>query len=126
MCWPRGIRGVGAHDSFFELGGHSLLATQAISRLRDRFGVELPVEALFEQPTVAGLAGKVESERAKRAEAAEAASIEAPMAPPLRIQPSRRRTQAAERALARLEAMSDDEVQELLRRKREAAGGGSE
>jgi amino acid adenylation domain-containing protein len=54
------VEHIGVNDNFFLLGGNSLLGTQVISRLRDAFGVELSLRAVFNAPTVAGLSSEVE------------------------------------------------------------------
>lgn len=54
------MKTIGVYDNFFELGGHSLLATQVVSRMRKEFQVEITLVSLFESPTVAAMAEKIE------------------------------------------------------------------
>jgi acyl carrier protein len=56
-----GVDRVGIRDNFFDLGGHSLLITQIVSRIRDSLGIEVPMRAFFDAPTIEELARIVAS-----------------------------------------------------------------
>ncbi|ACB52421.1 peptide synthetase [Crocosphaera subtropica ATCC 51142] len=58
------IEEVGIYDNFFDLGGNSLLVTQVISKIRQTFQVELPIQKLFETPTIAELEVLIQENKA--------------------------------------------------------------
>jgi len=84
---------VGIHDNFFDLGGHSIMATQVVSRLQETFQVEVPVRALFDTPTIEGLAEWM-----------------------LRDPETRSRIESLAELLASLSRLSDEELEERLNR----------
>ena len=86
-----GVKHVGIYDNFFDLGGHSLKATQAISRVRSALHMDVPLRALFEAPTVAGLATIITETQMQHAGQNDLTGI-----------------------LSELEALSDEEAQRLL------------
>jgi acyl carrier protein len=92
---------VGIRDNFFELGGDSLLAMQLVSRLRDKFAVQLPLRDLFFEPTPEAVARAIEAARDSAADG------------PIRRSESIDHRNAAA-LLARLDTLSDTEAEELL------------
>jgi acyl carrier protein len=55
------IEPIGVRDNFFDLGGHSLMATQLVSRILNRFAVDLKLQVVFNEPTIEGLATLIDS-----------------------------------------------------------------
>ncbi len=72
-----GVPQVGVYDNFFALGGHSLLATRVISRAQQAFQIAIPLRAIFEAPTVAGLAAAVEEALIREIESLSEAELHA-------------------------------------------------
>jgi phthiocerol/phenolphthiocerol synthesis type-I polyketide synthase E len=94
-----GVEPIGVNDKFFELGGHSLLAIQLLARLREIFDLDIPVQRIFEAPTVAELARSIERDRR---EAPSGDDLTPPRAGDL------------EQMLSLVESLSDAEVEALL------------
>lgn len=60
---------IGIEENFFDLGGHSLLAAQIIHRINQTFQIDLPMRAIFDEPTIAGLALSIEEALIEKLEA---------------------------------------------------------
>jgi acyl carrier protein len=101
------VKEVGVDQNFFELGGHSLLVLQVMARIRREFDVELGVRTMFEEPTIAGLAGEVEKARALGMKA---------RTPVLQPRVREAGSPSRETLLAQLDTLSADDVQNLLKR----------
>ncbi|MBV9108331.1 MAG: amino acid adenylation domain-containing protein, partial [Gemmatimonadetes bacterium] len=85
------VDGVGRGDSFFGLGGHSLLAAKVVSRIRDELGAELPLREVFDAPTLAELASRVDAARARGAGVPDAPVVPVRRDRPLPLSPAQER-----------------------------------
>jgi acyl carrier protein len=78
-----GLGTVSISDDFFELGGHSLLATKLMARVRSELGLELPLRAFFEAPTLEAFAARVDQMGSKQGENAPPPVVRVPRDGPL-------------------------------------------
>jgi acyl carrier protein len=85
------LDGVGIHDNFFDLGGHSLAATRVVSQVIKQFQLELPLQSLFQSPTVAEMAVLIAENEAKKLDETD-----------------------MHRILAELESLSDEDAKKIL------------
>ncbi|HYP29147.1 MAG TPA: phosphopantetheine-binding protein, partial [Blastocatellia bacterium] len=96
-----GVERVGVQDNFFELGGHSLMVTQVVSRVRESFGVEVPLGKVFDDPTIACLAAVVSDLQREQSTAFDPAALSIP-----------RMSKTIDEQLAELGLLSDDNREE--------------
>jgi len=85
------VRPIGVHDNFFDLGGHSLAATRVVSQVIKQFQLEIPLQSLFQAPTIAEMANVITEHQGKKLGERELDHI-----------------------LAELETLSEEEAQRLL------------
>jgi acyl carrier protein len=85
------LRPVGIHDNFFDLGGHSLAASRVVSRVLKHFRLQIPLQSLFQMPTIAQMAELITEHEGNRLADAELEGI-----------------------LDELESLSDDQAQRIL------------
>jgi len=77
LCSLFNVNEVGVDDNFFLLGGHSLLGAQLVIKIRNAFGVDLPLRAIFDAPTIAGLSATIEQQIIARLETMSEAEAQA-------------------------------------------------